>query len=306
MKRILKTFDIMGLTQDDVALNLFEYGLSSSGRDLDIALCARKATVIHFGIPQNEKWDVTLKAIKRIKPNVLIATVSMIHKLLKHVKCESIEKIYTTGSLVTPSFVKDVKQRWNCRVFNLYGCNEVGPIAFGDAEEPCLKLIDDGLYVEVLKSNDETSRTGRGKILITDLNNFSIPMIRYVLGDEVEITEKDNERLLRVFGRADKFTNINCDVIPINMLIKSIMDCIGHEDFLIVIDNDKGNDSLEARIRSKDEPKIPEMTWKVKRLFGLDMSFTVSDGKFPTTSSGKSINYVDKRKLKLEDKKLNW
>jgi phenylacetate-CoA ligase len=64
-----------------------------------------------------------------------------------------------------------------------YGCGEVGPIAY-QCEQGRLHVMSENLLVEVLTEKGELAGPGQtGEIVVTDLNNRAMPLIRYRLGD---------------------------------------------------------------------------------------------------------------------------
>ena len=70
------------------------------------------------------------------------------------------------------------------RVTDRYGCEEVGLIACEAPECGVKHLNTDHLVVEILDEADEPVASGEtGRIVLTDLNNFGMPFIRYDVGD---------------------------------------------------------------------------------------------------------------------------
>jgi phenylacetate-CoA ligase len=93
---------------------------------------------------------------------------------------DSVKCIVTTSEVLddySRSFIEEVTQ---LRVFNEYGCGEVGSIAH-ECEAGQLHIMADNLLVEVEASDDLPP--GFGHLLVTDLHNLAMPLIRYRLGD---------------------------------------------------------------------------------------------------------------------------
>jgi phenylacetate-CoA ligase len=80
--------------------------------------------------------------------------------------------ITTAGSLYPPSR-RLIEKIFNCLVYDQYGSREVGPIAIECNEKSGLHEFFWMNYIEVID----------GKILVTTLNNFSMPLVRYDIGD---------------------------------------------------------------------------------------------------------------------------
>ena len=66
---------------------------------------------------------------------------------------------------------------------NEYGCGEVGAIAY-ECEKGALHIMTDSVAVEVLGDDGSPVVPGEtGEVVVTDLNNYAMPLIRYRLGD---------------------------------------------------------------------------------------------------------------------------
>jgi phenylacetate-CoA ligase len=100
--------------------------------------------------------------ISDVRPNGIIATAMVLHSWQRRV----IERVFGTP------------------VTNRYGCEEVSLIAC-ECEAHCgLHINADNVYVEVVESRP-TDAPGEyaGRVLITDLCNRAMPLIRYQIGD---------------------------------------------------------------------------------------------------------------------------
>ena len=56
-----------------------------------------------------------------------------------------------------------------------------------EPDDEYMKVVADGLLLEVLEDSGKASATGTGDLLVTDLDNTCMPFIRYRLGDRVEL-----------------------------------------------------------------------------------------------------------------------
>jgi phenylacetate-CoA ligase len=91
----------------------------------------------------------------------------------------SIRAVITTSELLSPAARRLISGSFKAHVFNEYGCGEVGSIAH-ECEHGTLHTMADNLIVEV---DSGTSNGSIGELIVTDLFNFSTPLIRYRLGD---------------------------------------------------------------------------------------------------------------------------
>jgi phenylacetate-CoA ligase len=76
-----------------------------------------------------------------------------------------------------------LEEVFGCRVFNRYGCREVSVIASECPAHSGLHVMAEGLYVEVETSRGPARPGETGSILVTDLLNHAMPLIRYRIGD---------------------------------------------------------------------------------------------------------------------------
>ena len=95
---------------------------------------------------------------------------------------------------------------FGCAVENEYGCGEVGAIAYS-CEHAQLHVMADNVVCEVLGDDDTPARPGEtGEVVITDLSNFAMPLVRYRMGDRAEVGDpcacgRSFPVLRRVVGR---------------------------------------------------------------------------------------------------------
>ena len=75
-----------------------------------------------------------------------------------------------------------VRDTFGCPVVNRYASRELGHVASGCGTTDRLHTVDDGCLVEVVPLPGE-ARPDRGRLVITDLVNDAMPLIRYDTGD---------------------------------------------------------------------------------------------------------------------------
>jgi len=72
---------------------------------------------------------------------------------------------------------------FGCPVQNEYGCGEVGPIA-SSCHAGKLHVMADNVFLEVLTPDQrDASPNETGELVLTDLNNRAMPLVRYRVGD---------------------------------------------------------------------------------------------------------------------------
>jgi phenylacetate-CoA ligase len=68
-------------------------------------------------------------------------------------------------------------------VYDKYGAREFSGIAYQCGESPDHHVMDESYIVELLVGGRPAAPGEVGEVVITDLNNFSVPLIRYRIGD---------------------------------------------------------------------------------------------------------------------------
>ena len=72
----------------------------------------------------------------------------------------------------------------NAHVYNYYGSREVSAIATEIKDQEGLFVLYDNVFVEILDENNQPVKRGEeGEVVITTLNNFYMPLLRYKIGD---------------------------------------------------------------------------------------------------------------------------
>lgn len=91
--------------------------------------------------------------------------------------------IETTGEMLFPSIRKYIQERLDVMVADQYGCNELNSLAF-ECPEGRLHCMEENAVVEIVDSRGNPLPDGKdGEIVVTTLNNFAMPLIRYKIGD---------------------------------------------------------------------------------------------------------------------------
>lgn len=78
-----------------------------------------------------------------------------------------------------------IEEAFGVLVTNRYGCEEVSLIACECEEHRGLHLNADGVYCEVVPDERLNAGPNAGRLLVTDLTNRAMPLIRYQVGDVV-------------------------------------------------------------------------------------------------------------------------
>ena len=85
---------------------------------------------------------------------------------------------------VDPELHEICRRVWNVPLVDEYSAMETGPIATQCPDHIHYHVNAENVIVEILDADDEPRAPGEmGRVIVTSLNNFASPFIRYDLGD---------------------------------------------------------------------------------------------------------------------------
>jgi phenylacetate-CoA ligase len=122
------------------------------------------------------------KILINYRPHYLYGYVTVIEEFARYIKennlppIPSLKSIITTSEVLSNSARDYIRSVFGVKIFNEYGCGEVGSIAH-ECEYGNMHIVADNLYLEI-DGNGES-----GEIVVTDYFNFATPLIRYKVGD---------------------------------------------------------------------------------------------------------------------------
>ena len=140
-------------------------------------------------------YDMTETSMKEFadkietqKVDVLVGYVNMLYFFAQSVRKWKMEfrlkSVRTTAEVLHTHQRQLIEEVFGCKVFDSYGNRENGLIA-AECEMHCgLHVNAENLYVEILDPQGKPVQGNEsGEIVITDLNNYGMPLIRYRTGD---------------------------------------------------------------------------------------------------------------------------
>ncbi len=135
--------------------------------------------------------------LNKFKPDYFYGYVSMLVEFADYILQNSIslnfcpKAIVTTSEVLYPKDREKLKKAFHCnQIYDEYGCGEVGTIAH-ECEAGSLHISAENMVIEILNADDVPCKEGEvGEIVVTELNNYAMPLIRYRLGDYATISTK--------------------------------------------------------------------------------------------------------------------
>jgi phenylacetate-CoA ligase len=128
-------------------------------------------------------------AIRRHQPGLIFGHAHSLYLVASALEKAGIQDIRPNGIISTAMPLHDYQRKVIERVFavpatNRYGCEEVSLIASECNVHHGLHVAAESIYTEV-RGTGET-----GPILVTDLSNFAMPLIRYQTGDVITMSSR--------------------------------------------------------------------------------------------------------------------
>lgn len=90
--------------------------------------------------------------------------------------------VSSTTETLLPGDRKVLETTFNAPVYNQYGCGEASAIAYECSHHKGMHLTGEHVIAEILDDSGQPS-AGSGNVVLTNLDNFIMPFIRYVNGD---------------------------------------------------------------------------------------------------------------------------
>lgn len=169
------------------------------GSPIDQRARASIRATVHGWITQKKSlssFDLTppmmdryITEILRFKPVIFVSYSGpleqfAIHCLEKSIVFPSLKGIITSAEKLWPHQRRKIEMAFKVPVFDRYGSRELGNIAQECEHHDGLHVFVDRVLLEIVDENGKACPPGRpGRILVTDLDNYGSPMIRYEIGD---------------------------------------------------------------------------------------------------------------------------
>ncbi len=130
-----------------------------------------------------------IKILKSHKPKLLISypgpLTTFAEYLIKNRKTISgIKAIITSAETLYPWQKSTIAEAFKCNIYDRYGCREFGTIAHECEKHEGYHINMERFFLEVIGEDGMPVKSGKsGEIVITDLDNYCFPFIRYKIGD---------------------------------------------------------------------------------------------------------------------------
>ena len=177
----------------------------------------------------DEYLEEVVKNLQQFQPKLIRGYLSAILLLADYIKRNNIKNIKplaisSTSETLFPEYRKMIEEVFQAPLFNQYGCGECNSIAFECQEHHGMHIISEHCILE----EDENSN-----LLVTNLDNYSQPFIRYKNGDSGSIDHTPcscgyaTPRLTALHGRANENIILKDHSSVNGIFFANLMDEIG-------------------------------------------------------------------------------
>ena len=141
-----------------------------------------------------ESMAAFVQKIRRRRPKLLVGYSSTLERFAKFVQAHHLDDIKfsgisSTAEVLYPSQRELFERTFDCDVIDRYGARELGGIACECLEHKGMHINVGEVYVEIIRDGVPVPVGEKGEIVVTNLNNYGMPFIRYRVGDIGQLSD---------------------------------------------------------------------------------------------------------------------
>ncbi|MDR6226594.1 phenylacetate--CoA ligase family protein [Desmospora profundinema] len=193
-------------------------------------------------------WDRVQQLFIRYRPTCLFASPGVLIQLMRLLKRrntfenlrESIHKIMLLGEVSTPGMRAMLEKQWRAEVFDAsYGSTETGTIA-ATCEHGRLHALLHSFILELYEKDKviQFQPGMTGELVVTPLNNYAKPVLRYAIGDLVEVSQEActcgmGLPVLKILGRQEEMIQVNGVNLRLDLIEQVIYNARGITGYMV-------------------------------------------------------------------------
>ena len=242
----------------DIVQNCFSYHFTPAGAMFEEAAKILKCTVFPAG---GENTDLQLEVMNTIGTSAYVGVPDFLKIILdkaeeNKISLPNLKKAMVTGGPLFPNVAKSFKER-GIQVRQCYGTADLGLVAYEAAENEGM-VIDENVILEIVKpGTGKLLKDGEvGEVVVTVLNNYELPIIRFATGDLSAILEgkcstgRTNKRIKGWMGRADQTTKIRGMFVQPSQVNKILENLYLNNKARLIVSRLNEKDELHIKIES--------------------------------------------------------
>jgi len=156
-------------------------------------------TAFHSGpsatLDINRDVDEQLRWLEKQNPAYLLTFATNLEALVRRsqelgIRLPALREARSISEMLSPGLRALVRDVWEVPLVDLYSSQEIGYIALQCPEHEHYHVQSENALVELLRDDGTACAAGEtGRVVLTSLHNFAMPLIRYEIGDYAEAGE---------------------------------------------------------------------------------------------------------------------
>lgn len=144
---------------------------------------------IAVGFDAREETDAQVDWLLKERPQYLLTHASNLFALARRfierdLRLTSLREVRSFSERLPEGLREIVRRAWDVPLTDMYSANEVGYVALQCPQGEGYHVQSEDVMVEIVDANDRPCAVGEtGRVLVTSLHNFAMPLMRYDLGD---------------------------------------------------------------------------------------------------------------------------
>ncbi len=242
-----------------------------------------------------ERW-------RQFQPDMIFGHSHSIYIFAKFLLAQNITDLRPQGIVATSMMLLEherhtIEEAFKTKISNRYGCEEVGLIAVECEQHNGMHINSSHIILECLDENDQPVPYGTpGKLVITDLNNYAMPLIRYRVEDVGVLSERmctcgrTTPILERLEGRVADFLKKpdGGQVAGVSLVERTLTKIPGIEQMQLV--QEQLHEIIINRVKGPEYTLATDsaLLTEFSQVFGPDVTLVIQDvNKIPQEKSGK-------------------
>lgn len=137
---------------------------------------------------KEEMLAKTIREISDWKPTLIDGYAEALNLLAQYIQASGglLNKprgVMSSAQTLPEGSRRVIEEAFGCKVYDKYGGREFSGIAYECEAHDGHHVVSEGYIVEILRDGQPAAPGETGEVVITDLNNYCMPFIRYRIGD---------------------------------------------------------------------------------------------------------------------------
>lgn len=241
-----------------------------------------------------------INMINDVKPVQIWSNPPPVYEMAKYILRTGIKVHCPVDIILTSSALYDEMRQAMEQAFpgtyivNQYGATEFGVVACSIKHEKPMRVFEHSARVEILTKDNRLEESGEGDIVVTGLNNYSMPLIRYRTGDMGTILPYGGEKegsfksIETVTGRSLSMLRRRDGSYVSGLFLRDLLTKEWIQTFQLIQHSYEDIEAILVLKGRKDdhEQELKEAGLKLKEALGIECRFTFRDN-IPVEKTGK-------------------